>query len=135
VTGARLALLAAASLVAPVVQTTEFISGEQIDVHVVAVCGGILFLLVVARMAGLMRMQDRTERRFSSLVQNSSDVVTVIGADSTIRYVSPSSERVLGYRSIDLVGTAFVEIAHPDDRERALIFFRATPTATQPDGS
>ena len=42
-------------------------------------------------------LRQQSEARFSSLVQNSSDVVMVVDADSTIRYVSPSVDRVLGY--------------------------------------
>jgi PAS domain-containing protein len=38
----------------------------------------------------------QSEARFSSLVQNSSDVVMVVEADSTIRYMSPSVEGGLG---------------------------------------
>src|SRR5919204_3674080 len=65
----RLALLAFASIIAPTVQASEYMLGRRIDVPVVAVVGGLLFVLVVARMAGLMREQERGEARFSSLVQ------------------------------------------------------------------
>jgi diguanylate cyclase (GGDEF)-like protein/PAS domain S-box-containing protein len=61
----------------------------------------------------------QSEARFASLVQNSSDVVTVILADSTIRYQSPSVERVMGYRPEDLVGTRLIEyMVHTDDVPR-----------------
>ena len=40
---------------------------------------------------------QRSEARFASLVQHSSDLITVVGSDATIVYQSPSSERVLGY--------------------------------------
>ena len=63
--------------------------------------------------------QQRSERRFRSLVQNATDVLTVVGPDLTIRYQSPSIERALGYpRADDLVGTSFPAILHPDDRAR-----------------
>src|SRR5439155_23117637 len=61
----------------------------------------------------------QSEARFSSLVQNSSDVVTVILADSTIRYQSPSIERVMGFTPEDVIGTRLIEyLAHPDDVPR-----------------
>ena len=41
--------------------------------------------------------RQQTEARFRSLVQNSTDVVMVVDADSTVRYVSPSVEGVFGY--------------------------------------
>src|SRR5207245_9713797 len=61
----------------------------------------------------------QSEARFASLVQNSSDMVTVILADSTIRYQSPSVERVMGYEAEELVGARLIEyLIHPDDVPR-----------------
>jgi diguanylate cyclase (GGDEF)-like protein/PAS domain S-box-containing protein len=64
----------------------------------------------------------QSEARFSSLVQNSSDVVMVVEADSTIRYMSPSVERVLGHAPGDLEGTKLTVLIHPDDRGGVLQF-------------
>src|SRR5215203_1966410 len=61
-----------------------------------------------------------SEERFHALVQNSLDIVMVTDAQGTIRYVSPSVERVLGYRSEEMVGTGTAEYVHPQDLERAL---------------
>src|SRR6266705_1537356 len=61
----------------------------------------------------------QSEARFASLVQNSSDMVTVILADSTIRYQSPSVKRVMGYEAEELVGARLIEyLIHPDDVPR-----------------
>ena len=46
----------------------------------------------------------QSEERFRSLVQHSSDIITVLETDGTICYVSPSIERILGYRPEDLIG-------------------------------
>ncbi|HEY3214051.1 MAG TPA: PAS domain S-box protein, partial [Actinomycetota bacterium] len=64
----------------------------------------------------------QSEARFSSLVQNSSDVVMVVEADSTIRYMSPSVERVLGHAPGKLEGTKLTVLIHPDDRAGVLQF-------------
>jgi two-component system cell cycle sensor histidine kinase/response regulator CckA len=56
-----------------------------------------------------------SERRFRSLVQNSSDLVTVLAPDGTITYASDSAERIVGYSPADLVGTsllAYVDHSH-----------------------
>ena len=58
---------------------------------------------------------DRSERRFRSLVQNSSDVITVVDGDGTITYQSPSIERVLGRDSDALVDTSYCDLVHLDD--------------------
>jgi diguanylate cyclase (GGDEF)-like protein/PAS domain S-box-containing protein len=67
-------------------------------------------------------LRQQSEARFSSLVQNSSDVVAVIEPDTTIRYVSPSVERVTGFKWGDVDGTRFSDLIHPDDRSRVLGF-------------
>jgi diguanylate cyclase (GGDEF)-like protein/PAS domain S-box-containing protein len=64
----------------------------------------------------------QSEARFSSLVQHSSDVVMVVEADSTIRYISPSVERVLGHEAAELEGTKLTALIHPDDRTNVLQF-------------
>jgi PAS domain S-box-containing protein len=66
-------------------------------------------------LAGELR-QQKSEARFTSLVQNSSDVITVTEPDGTVRYVSPSVERVLGYMPEDLIGNNRWELVHPDER-------------------
>jgi diguanylate cyclase (GGDEF)-like protein/PAS domain S-box-containing protein len=56
-----------------------------------------------------------SEERFRSLVQNASDLITVIEPDTTVRYQSPSLEHVLGYRAEQIVGTKLSGFIHPDD--------------------
>ncbi|HXK32832.1 MAG TPA: diguanylate cyclase, partial [Dehalococcoidia bacterium] len=62
----------------------------------------------------------RSEERFRSLVQNASDLVTVIDADTTITYQSPSIERLLGYTPDQVVGTRLSHLLHNDDVARTL---------------
>lgn len=62
----------------------------------------------------------RSERWFRSLVENSSDVITILEADGTIRYVSPAVRSMLGYKPEELIGTDVFNLIHPDDLERKL---------------
>jgi diguanylate cyclase (GGDEF)-like protein/PAS domain S-box-containing protein len=64
-----------------------------------------------------------SEARFRSLVQNSSDVILIIEADTTIRYASPSARKVLGLHAKELVGTKLINHVHPEDRTMANRFF------------
>ncbi len=57
----------------------------------------------------------QSEERFRSLVQNSSDIITVLAPDGTIRYVSPSISRVLGYQPEDLIGKNKFDYIYPED--------------------
>jgi two-component system cell cycle sensor histidine kinase/response regulator CckA len=56
-----------------------------------------------------------SERRFRSLVQNSSDLVTIVAPDGTIRYASDSAERIVGYPASTLVGTTLLHYLDPAD--------------------
>ena len=58
---------------------------------------------------------DRSEQRFRSLVQSSSDVVTVINEDGAITYQSPSMGRVFGHDSDGLLNTSYFDLVHMDD--------------------
>ncbi|HEY0493585.1 MAG TPA: diguanylate cyclase, partial [Candidatus Dormibacteraeota bacterium] len=60
------------------------------------------------------------EEHFRSLVQNSSDVITLIDQAGRIEYQSSSVERIFGYQSGQLVGTPFSELVHSEDRNQAL---------------
>jgi len=61
----------------------------------------------------------QSEERFRALVQNSSDVIAVIAADSTICYISSSVKQILGYESEDWLGKKAFECVHPDDHAKA----------------
>jgi PAS domain S-box-containing protein len=57
----------------------------------------------------------RSEDRFSYLIQNLSDVITVVAVDGTMVYHSPSIARVAGYQPSDLLGKSFLAFVHPED--------------------
>lgn len=73
--------------------------------------------LAACRLAGI-ELQRRDEH-FRSLIENSSDLITVINREGFIRYQSPSAERVLGYRPADLIDRSAFEFVHPEDLTRA----------------
>lgn len=58
-----------------------------------------------------------SEEYFRSLIENSNDAITIIDANKIRTYVSPSTEKVFGYRMEDLVGTSPFDLLHPDDIE------------------
>jgi diguanylate cyclase (GGDEF)-like protein/PAS domain S-box-containing protein len=57
-----------------------------------------------------------SEERFRSLVQNASDMIAILEPDGTVRYESPSHQRVLGHGPEDHVGKSVFDLLHPDDR-------------------
>ncbi|MFP9192349.1 histidine kinase N-terminal 7TM domain-containing protein [Natrialbaceae archaeon A-CW1-1] len=63
--------------------------------------------------------QRRAEKRFQALIENVSDVVTVVDEDGTITYASPSMRTVVGYNPDALTGRSLFEVVHADDRPDA----------------
>jgi len=55
---------------------------------------------------------------FRALIENTSDIITILEADGTIRYESPSIERSLGYKSSELIGSDPFVLVHPEDAPR-----------------
>jgi len=62
--------------------------------------------------------RKQLEEEFRSLVEHSSDIIQVVDEKGIIRYVSPSVERVLGYKPEELLGRASTDVVHPDDLEK-----------------
>ena len=56
-----------------------------------------------------------SEERFRALVENSSDIIQVVDEEGVIRYVSPSIQRILGYKREEVIGRLSVDFVHPDD--------------------
>ena len=59
---------------------------------------------------------QRSEERFRSLVENASNVIAIVDTGVAVRFVSDSSVRVIGHRPEELMGRAFFDYVHPDDR-------------------
>ena len=67
------------------------------------------------------RERGQSEARFRTLVENASDVITVIDAKGAIRYQSPSLQRMLGYSPDDLLGQTLSVLVHPEDMKEGEI--------------
>ncbi|HSJ25375.1 MAG TPA: PAS domain S-box protein [Longimicrobiales bacterium] len=72
----------------------------------------------VLDMTGRRRAEQNLRRReehFRSLIENAWDIIEVVDEKDIIRYISPSVNRVLGYRPQEMVGHGASEFLHPDD--------------------
>jgi PAS domain S-box-containing protein len=130
----RLYLLAGASLMAPIVMVFQATRGEPVDVPVLAVCSGVLFILVLIRLNGLMvdvtehrrteRQLREAETKYRTLVEGLPAVVYIaeFGAEGPWRYVSPQIESVLGFTQEEFMSAAkfWRDRILPEDREQAL---------------
>ena len=104
--------------------------GDPTDRVVVALGAVALTGLVVVRQLSAFRENDRLltrldagllelrrhEQRFRSLVQNSTDVVSIVSADNVLTYISPGVRAVLGYDPAEMIGSSNADLVHPDDQ-------------------
>jgi PAS domain S-box-containing protein len=56
-----------------------------------------------------------SEELYRLVVENSLDGISLIRADGTIQYASPSNETLLGYGPGELAGRRLADVIHPDD--------------------
>lgn len=69
-------------------------------------------------------MLRRSEERFRSLVQNSSDIIAVVSKAGAIDYVSPSLERVLGHAPTRWINHNLSDLVHSQDLARTENFLK-----------
>lgn len=85
---------------------------------------GEIFASVIERQRALATVAER-ERRLRFITGSMLDIVSQVGPDGRIEYISPSVTRLLGYRPDDLVGRLGLELVHPDDADPLLASVRA----------
>jgi diguanylate cyclase (GGDEF)-like protein/PAS domain S-box-containing protein len=102
-------------------------SWRQATIIRMAVVLGLVILIAVMGfylVRQLLRGQQMTaalaskEANFRVVAEGSSDMVTRIGLDEQISYVSPSSVRIVGWRPDQLVGTPALAGVNPQDLPR-----------------
>jgi PAS domain S-box-containing protein len=72
-----------------------------------------------------------SERRFRSLIENSTDAIALIDPRGQILYASASNQKMLGYEAPDMTGKNAFDLVHPDDREELVTAIGALVRAEQ----
>ena len=62
----------------------------------------------------------QSEERFKSLVEFSTDIISILDANFCFTYTSPAMHSVMGYDGQKLLGRNFFEFTHPDEKAQAL---------------
>ncbi len=84
---------------------------------VVGISLGILGAIAAITMGLFLRRAGaQRSAQFRSLVHNASDLITVVDADGSIRYQSPSVSKLVGVDADVLLGTTYGDIVDPEDR-------------------
>ncbi|MDQ1630767.1 MAG: hypothetical protein QOC80_739, partial [Frankiaceae bacterium] len=73
--------------------------------------------LLAARQAELFEARQRAqaERRFRSLIHHSADLISVLDAETVVRFQSPSLSPMLGWDPAALRDTLLRDLVHPED--------------------
>ncbi|HAX78199.1 MAG TPA: diguanylate cyclase [Cyanobacteria bacterium UBA11372] len=56
-----------------------------------------------------------SEQRFRALIENATDIVVIVDKDGVFRYISPSQERIFGYKTEELLGKKCLDYIYPED--------------------
>ncbi|MBN2026870.1 MAG: PAS domain S-box protein [Actinobacteria bacterium] len=65
----------------------------------------------------------RSERYFRALIENAYDIIAVLKEDGTMGYLSPSLERISGFKQEERLGEDAFQFFHPDDLPRVMEAF------------
>ncbi|MBI2486833.1 MAG: PAS domain S-box protein [Deltaproteobacteria bacterium] len=74
-------------------------------------------ILVTLRDVTEQRRAEEALKRREELIENTLDLIAILNASGTFRYVSPSHKRLLGYEPEELTGKVALNLIHPDDIE------------------
>lgn len=108
-----------------VVMVTRAAIDSQTDIPATLVLGLVVVVVLLLVRQGLtagqntallrQRAQRAGDTRVAALVRHASDLIIVTEPDRRIRFVSPSSERILGIAPSRLMGREIDTLIHPDD--------------------
>ena len=102
----------------------------------ITIASCLVFSIVIGLLARSMAQQikqraqqdetvRRSEGRYRLLAEHSTDVIVRLDLEGRRQYVSPSSERLLGYRPEELINGDPVNLAHPEDASAMRATIRA----------
>ncbi len=129
-------------VVSAAVATSEMLADWRKDVWRHAIGVGVLALVLgllghrLTRQIGLRVAAQRgaevataaaatAAAQYRLLADNSTDMIFRLDLTFTRRYLSPACREILGYEPDELVGTAPVDMIHPEDSERVAEIYRA----------
>ena len=106
---------------------------------------GIIVVLVILRQViflnDLKRAQitlkrnkeviSKRKEQLDFITSNMLDIISESDANGVLKYVSPSTQQLLGYHPQELVGHSLYELIHPDDREKVRQTIKKSSNATE----
>lgn len=94
--------------------TTRLITLDEDDLAFLKLTGALLGQVVERKQA--RKALSESEERFRTLIQNSTDILSVFDTDLVGKYHSQAMERIMGYSVPEILGIDIYRVVHPDDR-------------------
>jgi PAS domain S-box-containing protein len=76
----------------------------------------------------LLRDLKNSEKKYSTLIQNSPDIIYTLNPEGKFTFVGGAVEELIGFSSQELLGRHFSSLVLPDDRDRAQWHFNERRT-------
>lgn len=57
----------------------------------------------------------KTAEKYRQLVENLHEILYILDPEARITYISPNSDKILGYKPDEMIGRKYTEFVHPDD--------------------
>ena len=83
-----------------------------------------VFNKMTAQLQGSLQALQKSEQHYRSLIENTSEIIHIVNKDGIITYMSPSGEKILGYKQEQVIGKSLFDFMYPDDLQRAIDNFQ-----------
>jgi diguanylate cyclase (GGDEF)-like protein/PAS domain S-box-containing protein len=95
---------------------TEGTTAVTVDQHhaLATLASQVALAVVSATLAEELR-QRQSQEQFRGMIQNASDIIVILDESGRVTYGTPSLERELGHSVRGLLGTAIVDLLHPEE--------------------
>ncbi len=64
-----------------------------------------------------------SKEKYKTVIENISEIIQIADSEGVISYVSPSVQRILGYKPEEVIGRPSVDFVHPDDLQKVSLGF------------
>jgi len=90
------------------------------------VSGGQGVLIDITQRIDAQQAMQRSEERFRSITEQSSDITMIVDEDRSIQYISPSINHITNFTPDMIIHQSFDDFVHPDHQEEMIALFSKT---------
>ncbi len=97
----------------------ESVSGAAAVLPWVILAVGLVFAGLASALGVNAARRARAQRELDRIFNLSSDLIVIADFEGHFRRVNPAVERILGYTPAEFLGRDYLQLVHPDDREKS----------------